>query len=423
MTIPQRKTTDVAVLGAGLTGSCVALELARRGYTVALFDQDPVPMNRASRRNEGKIHLGLIYAADSSLTTARLQLRGALSFGTLLERWLGEKAHRLRLSTPFTYLVARDSVLSADELEEHYTTLEDIYRRLLSDTPTLSYLGIRPKRLAWRLNPDEVDHRFDSGRLSAVFGTSELAVDTDQLADLISAAINASPLIHFRSAHRVREIGRTGDGFEISGDGTSGPWVIRSQNVVNATWENRIGLDSTLHREPPPGWLYRLKYRVLAQLPDDLKDAPSATMVLGRYGDVVVRPDGTAYLSWYPAGLRGWSDALRPPESWEPACRGEQNDRSADIAGEILAGLEPWYPGVKRCRPFQVDAGAIVAYGKTDVDDPDSGLHDRSRVGVFSDSGYHSIDPGKLTTAPLFAVEAAARVAAETHRSFGAPQA
>ena len=56
----------------------------------------------------------------------------------------------------------------------------------------------------------------------------------------------------------------------------------------------------------------------------------------------------------------------------------------------------------------QVDAGAIVAYGRTDVNDPGSGLHDRTRVGVTSCDGYHSVDPGKLTTAPLFG-ELAAR--------------
>ena len=374
-------------------------------------------MNRASRRNEGKIHLGLIYAADASLTTAELQLRGALSFSALLERWLGDKANQLSLSTPFAYLVARDSVLDAGELEEHYTKLEDIYHRYLSEQPTLSYLGTRPKHLAWRLSPREVDHRLNSDRLSAAFGTSELAIDTDQLADLVSTAIDASPLIRFCSAHKVRQIGRMGDGFEISGDAAAGPWKIYSQQVVNATWENRIGLDSTLQFAPPPGWLYRLKYRVLAHLPDDLKDAPSTTMVLGRYGDVVIRPDGTAYLSWYPAGLRGWSGDLRPPESWEPACRGEEDDQSAEIAREILAGLAPWYPGIERCRPFQIDAGAIVAYGKTDVDDPGSGLHDRSRVGVMSDNGYHSVDPGKLTTAPLFAMEAAEMVAAKSESS------
>ncbi len=44
------------------------------------------------------------------------------------------------------------------------------------------------------------------------------------------------------------------------------------------------------------------------------------------------------------------------------------------------------------------------------VDDTASGLHDRSRMGVTSTAGFHSVDTGKLTTAPLFALDAAERV-------------
>jgi len=252
--------------------------------------------------------------------------------------------------------------------------------------------------------------------LSAAFVTAELAVDTDQLADLVAAALDASPYISFYPGHKVCEIGRKADDFIISGDAPEGPWTLNSTKVVNATWESRIGLDATLGIEPPPGWLYRLKYRVLANLPEDLQYAPSATMVLGRYGDVVIRPDRTAYLSWYPAGLRGWGNALRPPDDWDEASRGEVNDHSADLIADFLAGIEPWYPGIVRCKPFHVDAGVIVAYGQTDVDDLHSGLHDRTRVGVTSIGGYYSVDPGKLTTAPLFAMEAAEKVAAESEK-------
>jgi hypothetical protein len=180
---------------------------------------------------------------------------------------------------------------------------------------------------------------------------------------------------------------------------------------VNALWENRLALDAAFGLECAPGWLYRLKYRVIARVPERFRNAPSATMVLGRYGDVVMRHDGTAYLSWYPTGLAGWSHDIAPPSSWQPACRGELSDSDkAAIAQRTLSGLDTWYPGIADAQPLIVDAGAIVAYGCTDVDDAASGLHDRSRVGVFSSDGYHSVDPGKLTTAPLFAALAAERV-------------
>lgn len=71
----KSNSPEVAVIGSGLCGCCIALELARQGYQVELIDQDSKPMNRAGRRNEGKIHLGLIYAEERSAATASVVLQ------------------------------------------------------------------------------------------------------------------------------------------------------------------------------------------------------------------------------------------------------------------------------------------------------------------------------------------------------------
>ena len=105
--------TEVLILGAGLQGAGVALELARRGVAVTVVEQDEVACNRASLRNEGKIHLGFIYANDSSRATAFLQLEGALTFRAIVGRWLGADGGWLATSTRFHYLVANDSVLAS----------------------------------------------------------------------------------------------------------------------------------------------------------------------------------------------------------------------------------------------------------------------------------------------------------------------
>jgi hypothetical protein len=146
-----------------------------------------------------------------------------------------------------------------------------------------------------------------------------------------------------------------------------------------------------------------------------MRTGPSTTLVVGPYGDVVVRPDATAYFSWYPRGLRGWSDQLAPPPEWNAACRGElPPEERAAMARDVLDAIDRWYPGAAHAQPLVVDAGAIVAYGRSDVDDPESGLHDRSlHVGITSRDGYHSVDPGKMTTCPYFGVRAAHAVLAE----------
>ncbi|HEX2128707.1 MAG TPA: FAD-dependent oxidoreductase [Solirubrobacterales bacterium] len=49
---------DVAVVGAGVVGSATALELARRGASVALLEAEPEPGLQASATNSGILHTG-----------------------------------------------------------------------------------------------------------------------------------------------------------------------------------------------------------------------------------------------------------------------------------------------------------------------------------------------------------------------------
>ena len=137
----------IAVLGAGMQGTCIALELTRRGFDVDLLDQDLEPLNRASLRNEGKIHLGFVYARDATLRTARLMIEGALAYRRLLSEWTAGALDHPVLSEPFTYLVPEDSALPPAKLATHYAAVERLYEdgaRAGGD-----YLGLAPDRL-WR---------------------------------------------------------------------------------------------------------------------------------------------------------------------------------------------------------------------------------------------------------------------------------
>ena len=85
------------------------------------------------------------------------------------------------------------------------------------------------------------------------------------------------------------------------------------------------------------------------------------------------------------------------------------------IAQNTLQNLAPVVPGVEKFNAQylavpDVRGGVIYALGDTDVEDPKSGFHQRSEIGVRSSGNYHSVDTGKYTTAPLFALEAADRI-------------
>ena len=412
------------MLGAGLTGVSAALELARNGVSVTLVDQDERPMNRASLRNEGKIHLGFTYANDPSFHTARLQLAGALSFRSLLSRWIGSAANDLDRSTPFLYLVANDSLVAPAALEQHYRAIQNAYEGALAGGDG-DYLGERPDELWAPCELGDLAGVIRVNRLVAAYRTVERAIDTAQLADRLREAVARSPLIEWRPGHSVARVKRLRDGFAVEGHGAAGAWRLRADCVINALWEGRLAVDATVGLPRVSGWLYRLRYRAIVKLPDALVGAPSATMVLGRYGSVAVRSDGSAYLSWYPCGLRGWSHELRTPAFWNDPCRGrvlrEEGER---YVAETLAAIDAWYPGIGQSTPLELDAGVVIAYGSTDIDHPSSNLHSQSRIGVTSVDGYHSVNPGKLTTAPYFACEAARRVVEERrHSAFVLPRA
>ena len=130
----------VLVLGAGLQGILVALQLHRQGYQVEVLDKASAPLSRASLRNEGKIHTGIIYVKDKSFNSARKILAGALTFSDGIEEITGTRAPWQQwYSKPFVYLAMADSMLSPNQLNECYQFVNELFLEGLKSGQ--SYLG------------------------------------------------------------------------------------------------------------------------------------------------------------------------------------------------------------------------------------------------------------------------------------------
>jgi hypothetical protein len=126
--------------------------------------------------------------------------------------------------------------------------------------------------------------------------------------------------------------------------------------------------------------------------------------VLGAFGDIVNYTDQLTYLSWYPACMSGWSSELTTPDAWENACNGQikLEDNRAWV-NKALKELDHLFPGMIDFEVLQIDGGIIFTWGKTDIVDMQSELHNRYEIGVQQYDDYFSIDTGKFTSAPLFA--------------------
>jgi len=130
------------------------------------------------------------------------------------------------------------------------------------------------------------------------------------------------------------------------------------------------------------------------------------------FGDVVSLPGGRFYLSWYPA-CRFLSHAGIDPPDWKAQVTPELR---RSVADETLARLAEIVPDVAALGAVtdlsMVDGGAVVTWGDSDIDDPHSEAHQRFDIGVTSNGSYHSVDTGKYSVAPYFAMQVADRIAA-----------
>jgi glycine/D-amino acid oxidase-like deaminating enzyme len=411
---------SVAIFGAGILGSCTALELADRGHHVVLFERNAEPMSEASLYNEGKLHLGFVYAADSSFRTAERMIRGAMRFTAILERWVPRSALRMLPSSPFDYVVHRDTMVDVPAIEAHFERVAQAERaeRLRS--------GLRgidthrdPERPAWRrLAPDELAARYDSNRIVAGYETCEIAVDTWLLAEHVRTAVRSHPRIELLDETRViTATDRTGGGYDVifEADGTRrrGPF----EAVVNALWANRPAIDGRYGVPPRRQWINRRKLGVNLQC-GAAAQVPSFTVMLGPFGDVVAYRSGRVYLSWYPACMIGTSLGAEETD-WSAVARRVDGAR---ISRETIDALAEICPAARALQPIAgseivVNGGTIYALGHTDIDDPASRLHERIDTGIEGQGAYLSVDTAKFTLGPVTAVDTADRIAAVVRRS------
>ncbi len=170
----------VAILGAGLQGACIALELASRGVAVDLYERNAICLGEASAHNEGKVHLGFVYAGDETLKTARLMTKGALCFQPLLRRWLGHGIDEIPVSSCFHYVIHRASLIEPANFASYARRVSEVVAEGM-DGKTAHYFGQDPIKPPRRLRADKYDGPYDPAAAAAVFETSEIGIDPEAM--------------------------------------------------------------------------------------------------------------------------------------------------------------------------------------------------------------------------------------------------
>jgi glycine/D-amino acid oxidase-like deaminating enzyme len=389
----------VAVLGAGIMGSSLALFLARRGAQVTLIDAAPKPFCAASRWNEGKVHLGYLYAADPSLKTARALLPGGIAFKLLTEELIGLPLDPVTTAEDDIYLVHRDSIIASNVMQRHFDAVSALVREHPGATDYLvdtSESAVRP------LSRSELDQLTDTRDVVAGFRVVERSVWTNWVADRYVDALYAESRIELSLSTRVTGVKPATTSVDGQWHVVADPGLAASFDfVVNALWEGRPAIDATVGLRDHPGWSHRYRLALFVQT-DRRLTVPSAVLALGPFGDVKNYTGRNFYLSWYPAGLIAEGHSLVPPDLPsldESAARAITNS----VFGELSRLIPSVNEIIAEAQDTVLQGGWVFAGGHGSLRDPFATVHRRYDFGIRRRGSYISVDTGKYSTAAWLA--------------------
>jgi len=398
---------NIAVLGAGLSGCIAALRLAEEGCAVSVFDRCSSPISCASLHNEGKLHLGYVYGADTTHQTHELMAEGSLSFGTIIEQVTGVSADECGRSAPFLYAVPTCSQLSYSDQLVHFDRVDRCVESLLAhrQLPAHSFRRHQP------LTDVELRRWFDCDRVEGAIQTWEYSVDTARVAEILRDRVLGSSGIDFCGETDVLGAKANGISYTVSVRDGHEEWRDHVfDGVVNCLWQDRLRVDRSVGIEERGTWLIRYKAAITATtLAVGDAEHPSITLVTGPYGDFVSHASGDVYLSWYPSCLL--DQAPGHTFDFDEAEARITNADTTQIVDESFSAMASFVPQLeslrKRLGSIHVGGGYIVARGCTDITDPQSGLHERHQIGPQESGAWISLDTGKYCTAPMFGLRAA----------------
>ncbi len=382
--IPE--STDVLVVGLGITGAGVALDAVSRGLDVVAVDAEDIAFG-TSRWSSKLVHGGLRYLAKGQLGVAH---ESAVERGILMQTTAPHLVHALPMLMPLTpdvgrpqAALARSGIRAGDLLRLTARTRRETLPRprrigvteTLTLAPVVRREGLRGAILSW------------DGQL-------------EDDVRLVLAVARTAAADGARMHTRVRVSELTGSSALLTDARTGESRTIRTRTVINAAgvWAGQLvegvslrpsrGTHLVLRKETLPG----VRCAVMAPVPG----------ASNRFVFALPQPDGTFYVGLTDEAVEGTiPDVPTPPEEDITFLLGVINTvLQVQVSRDQVVGA---YAGL---RPL-LDTGTSTA-----------DLSRRHAV-LVSGSGVVTVVGGKLTTYRRMAEDAVDQAVSTAHLDAG----
>lgn len=361
-----KQSYDVVVVGAGVTGCCVARELARYDMSVLVAESGLDIANGATRANSSVVHVG--FDPKPGTLKAKYNVAGA----KLYPQWQEELG--------FAMQPCGSLVLAFDEDEKE--TLERLHEQGVAN-------GAEETRIIDAKELREIEPHAPKKAVAALYAPTSSIVDPYGLS--LSAAENAVDNgVEFVFASKVTDIARSDSGFTLTLQTKEGSKTVAAKAVLNAAGVfadevNNMVSSHELHITPKRG-----EYRLYEQHPS--------------FGHIMFQAP-TAKGKGVLVGSTVFGNAFIGPNA-------RAQESKTDVS-TTLSGLEEIFQKAKKTWPDVPSDGVISTFAglrATNADTGDFVVGQADDVAGFFNAAC--IDSPGLASAPAIAQDLAAQVAA-----------
>lgn len=376
----------IDIIGGGVAGCGVAMELARRGYFVNIIESQEELLMGSSNATPCRLSLGFHQAMDYDTAVKCLKT----SIG-VIKKYPGFKIID-RLDSAYLrrshYFITKDSFLNADKALILFESLRDCYRQMIQEDSSNEVFG-HPDEFFKVLDLKDYEDLVDTERVALALDTVECTLDWVRFRKHLIDQITSHPNIRVQLGFEVHNATKSGDGYTlvVRDKHTSYHHTRKSHFVINSSWQNieyinRLsGFHETLNRSQ------RTKVMVQVMLPKALQSASSMFFGMGPHCCFTNLGDGTGYLTYEPVTNIEVNDGIQLSKKSTSLITRSPDAESKVFGDLIIEEVGKYIHGMEQAVFMDAKFGVVKTYGPSaDIYSKDSQIHKRTDNGITEQS-------------------------------------